>query len=151
MVEQVVNAMSHAPGQRTIVLVSAGFPSQSDQVQLNRIIDQALRNRVVINSLDPKGQALLVREADATRGHSPTASSRVIASRHSLDSAREARATDVLSELGDGTGGEFFHNNNDLGAGSDALVGTRSYYILAFVPQPFDGKFHKIDVKLVQW
>jgi len=150
MLEQVVNAMSHAPGDRTIVLLSTGFLSRSDQLQVNRIIDQALKNQIVISSLDPKGLALLLREADATRGYAPTASSGVVTSGHNLDFAREAGAIDVLGELADGTGGEFFHNNNDLGAGFDALAGSRSYYILAFVPQRFDGEFHRLDVKLMQ-
>lgn len=150
MLEELVNAMSHAPGQRTIVLVSTGFLSQSEQVQLNRIVDEALRNQVVISALDPKGLALLMREANATRGYAPSASSGVVAAEHNLDFAREASATDVLQELAEGTGGEFFHNNNDLGAGFNALAGERGSYILAFVPQQFDGKFHRLDVKLVQ-
>ena len=150
MLEQLVHAMSHAPGQRTIVLVSTGFLSQSEQVSLDRIMDEALRNQVVISALDPKGQALLMREADVTRGYAPSASSGVVGSEHNLDFAREASATDVLSELADGTGGEFFHNNNDLGAGFNLLAGYPSYYILGFVPKQLDGKFHKLEVKLVQ-
>jgi hypothetical protein len=59
--EQVDNYISHMPGQRTIVLVSPGFLSQSEQYQLDRIIDRAVRAQTVISSLDPKGLALLMR------------------------------------------------------------------------------------------
>ncbi len=33
---------------------------------------------------------------------------------HRLDQNREVVATDVLAQVAEGTGGEFFHNNNDL-------------------------------------
>ena len=42
--EQLVNIVSRAPGQRSIILVSPGFLSQSEQYQLDRIIDRALRS-----------------------------------------------------------------------------------------------------------
>ena len=147
---QVVSNLSQLAGQRTIVLVSTGFLSQGEQFQLNEIIDQALRMEVVVSSLDPKGLALLMREADVSRGYAPTARSGAITSAHNLDFSREARATDVLAELAEGTGGEYFHNNNDLKAGFDALAGSPACYILAFVPSSFDGKFHKLEVKLTR-
>jgi VWFA-related protein len=148
--EQVVSNLSQLAGQRTIVLVSTGFLSQSEQFQLDKIIDQALRMEVVVSSLDPKGLALLMREAEVTRGYAPTARSGTITSAHNFDFNREARATDVLAELAEGTGGEYFHNNNDLNAGFDALAGSPACYILAFVPSTFDGKFHKLEVKLTR-
>ena len=69
--EQLVNIVSRAPGQRSIVLVSPGFLSQSGQYQLDRIIDRALRSQVVISSLDPKGLAILMRESDASQSYAP--------------------------------------------------------------------------------
>ena len=43
--EQVVKLISKAPGERSVVLVSPGFLSQSEQYALDRIVDQALRNQ----------------------------------------------------------------------------------------------------------
>jgi VWFA-related protein len=148
--ERMVQYMSQMPGQRTIILVSPGFMSQSEQVQLDRIIDRALRSQVVISSLDPKGLALLMRETDVTQRYAPSANSGVIGAMHSVDSMRELVATDVLAELAQGTGGEFFHNNNDLKAGFGALAGSPVYYILAFAPADVkpDGKFHALKVTL---
>jgi hypothetical protein len=41
------------------------------------------------------------------------------------------RAEDVMSELADGTGGAFFHNSNDLGAGFKSLTdGPEVVYLL---------------------
>jgi VWFA-related protein len=150
--ERMVRYMSQMPGQRTVIMVSPGFLSQSEQYQLDRIIDRALRSQVVISSLDPKGLALLMRETDVTRSYTPTANSGVIGATHSVDWEREAVAGDVLAELAQGTGGEFFHNNNDLKAGFGALAGSPLYYILAFAPAEVkpDGRFHALKVTLAE-
>jgi len=148
--EQVVDYLLQFPGQRTVVLVSPGFLSESEQAQLDRIIDQALREQVVVSALDPKGLALLMRETDITRSYIPAANSGVVGATHNVDFMREAGATDVMMELADGTGGKFFHNNNDLQAGFRTVSGSPDYYILAFVPGEFDGKFHQLEVKLTQ-
>jgi hypothetical protein len=57
------------PGQCTVVLISPGFQSQSEQRQLERMIDQSLRSQVVISTLDPKGLAIMMREADVSGGY----------------------------------------------------------------------------------
>jgi VWFA-related protein len=148
--EQVVNIVSREPGQRSIILVSPGFLSQSEQDQLDRIIDHALHFQVVISSLDPRGLALLMREVDVTSGYAPSANSGAVGAQHAVDTNREMVATDVLAEVAEGTGGEFFHNNNDLTAGFRALSGSQGAYILAFAPNDAkpDGKFHSLKVTL---
>ena len=150
--EQVVNIVSRAPGQRSIILVSPGFLSQSEQYQLDRIIDRALHSQVVISSLDPRGLALLMREADVTSGYMPSANSGAVGAQHTVDTNREMVAGDVLAEVAEGTGGEFFHNNNDLTAGFRALAGSQGSYILAFAPTDVktDGKFHALKVTLAE-
>ena len=65
--ERVVDYLSQMPGQRTVILVSPGFLSESEQFPLDRVIDHALRSQVVISSLDPRGLALLMQELDASR------------------------------------------------------------------------------------
>jgi hypothetical protein len=150
--EQVVDIISRAPGQRSIILVSPGFLSHSEQYQLDRIIDHALRAQVVIDSLDPRGLAILMREADASNGYAPSISSGAIGAQHAVDTNREFVATDVLAEVAEGTGGEYFHDNNDLTAGFRALAGSRGSYILAFTPTDSkqDGKFHALKVTLTE-
>jgi VWFA-related protein len=148
--DRLVQYLSHMPGQRAIVLVSPGFMSQGEQYQLDRLIDRALRMQVVISSLDPMGLPLLMREVDVTKNYTPSANSGVINALHNVDSTRERVASDVLAEVAQGTGGEFFHNNNDLKAGFGALAGSPVYYILAFAPSDIkpDGKFHSLKVEL---
>jgi VWFA-related protein len=145
--DRLVTYISQMPGQRTIILVSPGFLSQSEQYQLDRIIDRAVRSQVVISSLDPRGLAP-PRESDASRsniaGH-PGAAER-------LDSQRELVAANVLAQVAQDTGGEFFRNNNDLKAGFGRLAGSPVYYMLAFAPTSMkqDGKFHALKVDLAE-
>ena len=150
--DQLVKYISQMPGQRNVILISPGFLSLSEQYQLDRVIDRALRSQVVISSLDPKGLAVLMREADATIDYMPSANSGVIGAMHNVDSAREFVATDVLAEVAYGTGGEFFHDSNDLKGGFNALAGSPVYYILAFAPSDLkqDGKFHALKVALTE-
>jgi VWFA-related protein len=144
--ERVVDYLSQMPGQRTIVLVSPGFLSQSEQYPLDQLIDRALRSQVVISSLDPRGLAVLMRGADTkwVFGQPGT--------QERLDSQREVVVQDVLAEVAQDTGGTFFHNNNDLKAGFGALAGSPIDYVLAFAPTDMkpDGKFHMLKIKLVE-
>jgi VWFA-related protein len=148
--EQVVKHMSQMPGQRTVVLVSPGFLSQSEQSALDRLIDHALRAQVVISSLDPKGLAILMREADTTRSYVPATNPATLEAARRIDSDRELVATSVLADVAHGTGGEYFHDNNDLKGGFNALAGSPFSYILAFSPTDLkpDGKFHALKVTL---
>ncbi len=148
--DQVVKYVSQMPGQRTVLLVSPGFLSRSEQSQLDEVIDHALRSQVVISSLDPKGLTNVTREGDASRTYLPAATL-AVGKTEGLDSQREAEVRDVLAEVAQGTGGEFVHNNNDLQAGFAALAPAPAYY-LAFDPTDIkqDGKFHELKVELAE-
>lgn len=148
--EQVVNIVARMPGQRTVILVSPGFLSESEQARIDAIIDRALRSQVIVSALDPRGVAVLLREADASNKYMP--SGPAMGAIHRLDAAREAEATDVLSEFAQGTGGDYFHSNNDLKMGFDALGGHGDNYVLAFTPTDLkrDGKFHALKVTLAE-
>ncbi len=148
--EKVVDYVSRMPGQRTVVLVSPGFLSRSEQSDLDRIIEHALRAQVVISSLDPRGLTSLTREEDVTHGYLPSVGN-ALAAVHRLDEDRESAARDVLQEVAQGTGGEFVHNTNDLQAGFAKLGGVPAYY-LGFAPTDIkpDGKFHTLKVELAE-
>jgi hypothetical protein len=119
---------------------------------LDRIIDRALRSQVVISSLDPKGLVVLMREFDASRSYIPATNSAMLGAARRMDSEREFVAAGVLADVAQDTGGEFFHNDNDLKAGFAALEGSPVYYILAFAPKDIkqDGKFHALKVTLAE-
>ena len=59
----------------------------------------------------------------------------------------------MLIDLASDTGGQTFHDNNDLGAGLREIVAApETYYLLAFVPQnmKYDGRFHSVRVQLAE-
>ncbi len=151
--EEVVKYTAQMPGQRTVIFGSPGFLLQDDnQFQLERIINQALHLQVVISSLDPRGLAVIARQVDPSllynAGSNGTASGAV----HRMDQNREVVAGDVLAQVAEGTGGEYFHNNNDMKAGFGRLAGSPGAYILAFAPKDLklDGKLHPLKVKLAE-
>jgi len=145
---QVIKYIAQAPGQRTVILASSGFLSESERLIIDRTIEQALRAQVTINSLNPSGLAVMLRESDATHSSISIQNPRAMADRDSLNAARSFFVNDVLAAMAQGTGGIFFRDDNDLKAGFDALLGPPENYTLAFAPREIkpDGKFHELKV-----
>jgi VWFA-related protein len=150
--DALVRRMTQAPGQRTLVLISPGFMTETEQHRLNEIIDHALRSGVIVNSLDSRGLYAQVPLGDASEqtvflqrnndlmGHK----AQMYIDGDSLNSK-------VLRALATDTGGIFFHNSNDFDEGfrkTGALP--EVYYVLAYSPQnlKYDGRFHSLKVKL---
>ena len=152
-IESVVRRLTSLPGQRSMVIVSGGFLTETLRFELSQITDRALRAGVIINAIDARG---LYTDPDARcqpEVPSPTPQTpRRSGQKHLmlLESAR--RQTDGMQALALDTGGIFFNNNNDLEAGFRKTAGLpEAYYLLAFSPQnlKLDGAFHPLQVKLV--
>jgi len=146
VLEDIVRRISAMPGQRTMILISPGFITP-DPMALERITDvlnRATHANVIISALDAR--ELYTADGDASRG-----SINLTATRMKQEFDREAaRANeDVMAELADGTGGTFFHNNNDLNEGLRRVAtAPEYYYLLGFSPQNLkpDGSFHRLKV-----
>ena len=122
----VVNRLSSLPGQRTIVLASPSFLVSDREHREYEVVDRALRAHVVISALDTRG--VLTDEND------------------------QIADSNVLAEFTDGTGGTFFHNNNDLTEGLRRIASPPEFvYQLGFSPQDLqeNGKYHQLSVKIV--
>ncbi len=148
VIKDVVRRLSAMPGQRTIVLVSPGFHVSEDRPEEAEIMDLAIRFKVVVSSLDARGLYTPGLGADDSSS-SFSAQWRIL--RRQYDTQSASAQNEVLAELADGTGGTFFHNNNDLLAGLERVAAAPEYtYILGFSPQDLklDGKFHGLKVKL---
>src|SRR3984885_12796714 len=151
--QEVVKYTAQMPGQRIVILGSPGFLLQDDnQFQLERVMDHALRLQVVISSLDPRGLPTIAPAVEASRGSMPGSMGTSSGAMHRMDQNREVLAGDVLAQVAEGTGGEYFHNNNDLRAGFGRLAGSPGAYILAFAPKDLkpDGKLHQLKVTLAE-
>ena len=142
-----VQRMSAMPGQRTIVLVSSGFlVTIHYRQQETEVIDRAIRANVTINTLDARGLWTVVPGGDASQ---QTASLVASANKARYQTEAANADADVLAEIADGTGGIFFHNNNDLKEGFQRTAAPPEYmYVLGFSPQnlKFDGSYHALKV-----
>ena len=145
MVGKVVRALSTVPGQRSIVLISPGFLTLADlQQDSTAIMDLAIRSNIIISSLDARGLYTVVPGGDAGQAVQNAAQTQYQGAGASSDE-------DVLSGLADGTGGAFFHDNNDLVEGFRRVAARPEYvYVLGFSPRDLkpDGKFHDLKVTL---
>jgi len=149
-VKDSVRRISAMPGKRNLILVSPGFIAPFDLVQdKTEIIDRANRSNVIISALDARGLYVIIPGGDASQ---PSGFS-LEAERMKSDFRRQEAflQNDILAELAEGTGGTFFHNNNDLDEGFRRVDARPEYlYMLAFSPQnlKLDGAFHKLKVTL---
>ncbi len=147
--KQIIRRLTATPGQRSIVLTSPGFILASyDQQDLTEVIDSAVRANVVINSLDARGLWTPPQFSAQIKSSSgpPMA---VTASRYYTDEANAQG--EALGSLADGTGGRWFHDNNDFGEGYKRLADSPEFiYVLGFVPSSLkmDGSYHKLKVTL---
>ena len=129
---------------------------------LRLLTDRASRAGVAINTMD-------VRGLKASRGVSsftdPGNEAKSGLGRFDSGGATFGRAPDLaifdntgldtltghqgLEALSDATGGVSVINTNNFGEGLDRVIQRSSYYLLAYRPtEPFDGKFHKLQIKV---
>jgi VWFA-related protein len=142
-----VMRMAAMPGQRNLVLVSPGFyiPAE-DREEETRLLDRAIRANVIINALNMRGLYTLGPDASRRAFDAPAE----IAKRQMAGVSAMAEE-DILSDAAAGTGGRYFHNNNDIHQGLRELTTLPEfYYLLGFQAQnlKLDGSFHAIKVSL---
>jgi VWFA-related protein len=142
--DSVIRRMIALPGQRIIVMVSPGFYVDPTAREQSDVIDRATRTGVVVNVLDARGLYTSSIYDGASREHVDQRTSEF---RQQEDSIMQ----DVLAAIAYGTGGQFFHNRNDLDQGLVQLGAQPEVsYVLGFSPQnlKLDGKYHKLKVSL---
>ncbi|HUK30057.1 MAG TPA: VWA domain-containing protein [Candidatus Acidoferrum sp.] len=150
----VIRYVGKMPGRRTLVMASSGFFSMSDSVkkQQDKLIDSALQSGIRINTLDAKGLT-----ADWIGGDPANGPPIVL-----IDGSMNAYADQLASDerdisddsmmlLAEGTGGTFFHNDNDITGGVKQLAATPAVsYAIGFSPVDLkpNGSYHTLKVKL---
>jgi len=151
VLEGAIRRLAAAPGDRTIIFVSAGFFLTDDLRQEETdIMDRAIRANVRISSLNARGLYTIVPGGDASTGSSAGGVEVLNAkARYQQESALAEEG--VMEELADATGGRYFHNNNDLKAGLGQIAASPEFvYVLGFSPQnlKLDGAYHVLKVTL---
>jgi len=127
---------------------------------LRLLIDRASRAGVVINTMDirglsaSRGVSRFTDPGNEATSHLGTASAtgggRVpnmgVFDNLALDTISGHQG---LQALADSTGGVSVVNSNNFSAGLDKILARTSYYILAYTPsEPFDNKYHKLEIKV---
>ncbi len=149
---ELVRRMSALPGQRTIALISPGFLIQALRFQLESIVDQALRSNITINTLDSRGLATEVPFDNVSQQTIIIPNRPDLMGQKAIIKLNEfSYEADVMRDLARGTGGVYFHNNNDLAEGFREVSSMApTYYLLAFSPNDLkpNGSFHRIKVRI---
>jgi hypothetical protein len=113
------------------------------------VVDRALHSDVMISTLNARGLYTIVPGGDISKRGPTNGVAASIELQYQTASALAEE--DVLSDLAYATGGNFFHNNNDLDAGFKNVAATPEYfYTLGFAPQnlKLDGSYHSLKVSL---
>lgn len=165
-----IDSMRQIPGRKSLMLLSGGLPlfdlSRSGSIVgdisqlIRRLIDNATRSGVVINTMDVRGltaAGAVARYVD-TPGKSALGGGTFAGGDenlagvvdHSLLGDRSPTEQLGLRVLANATGGVSVVNTNNFGTGLDRVLSrSRGYYRLAYRPsEKFDNKFRKIEVKV---
>ena len=131
-----VSKMATMAGQRTIVLLSAGFlvPDERREEQ-TALIERAIRSNVVISALDARG--LYYESGHVAYGV--------------YTKMEDTIQGEEMATIAEGTGGAFFHNSNNYDEGISRSAAAPEYlYVLGFSPLDLktDGKYHNLKVTL---
>ncbi|HEY2821915.1 MAG TPA: VWA domain-containing protein [Candidatus Acidoferrum sp.] len=146
---ELMRRMANLPGERTLILISPGFYTETPQALVfqSQVIEAAARANVTISTLDARGLYTTAPKADeALNGFAKESTERI---RSHVESMTGIDA--VLSGLADATGGTYIHNSNDMEGGLRRLSAAPEYvYLLEFSldsTKP-DGQYHPLKVKV---
>ncbi len=148
VLKNAVLRLSSMPGQRTLVLLSPGFLVMNYRPEESEILDKAGHAGITISAIDALGLTARPPGCDIA---STFCNSQTEAIKERLRRESELAEGDLLGELAAGTGGTWFHNNNDMNEGFVRTSSAPEFrYLLGFSPQSLknDGSFHALKVTL---
>lgn len=146
VVNQIIQLLSHASGDRVLVLLSPGFLAGGMERETSAMTDAALRAHIPISGLDSEG--LLGGATESPESFGAFTGARYQWARKTLGQ-RQLILSGVMADLAAATGGRFIGNNNDLIEGLRRLATAPEVsYRLAFAPGEPDNKYHKLTVRL---
>ncbi len=142
-----VSKMAKLPGRRSMILISPGLPLvEADEKEAeSRLINLADQFGVTINVLNASGVNPIGLQADDKSN--VTRNPVLLAEYRKMLTQTENNA---IWDLADGTGGRFFHDNNDLAAGfSEMLRAPKTVYLLELTLNGIkrNGAWHRLTVK----
>jgi len=142
-----IERMANLPGERTLTFVSPGLLTAPNDQAVARLVDLGIRDRVTVNSLEARGLFVIPNWEHATHVSGPK-----LAQKLNIIHTEDVAVDDPLAELAAGTGGTFFHNDNDLVEGFKEVTSLPGVeYLLGFSPENLkeNGSFHSLKVQIV--
>ena len=145
----VVYSMSKLPGQRTLIFISSGFLSlsQDSMIMESQLMNLAAGVSVTISTLDARGLYSVIKNAHKSGDEGLESMLTGASLENYKDELRQDKQ--IMAEFADGTGGTFFHDNNDLAGGLAALAAGPEYrYLLELSLQDvkLNGAYHSLKV-----
>lgn len=152
-VRELLRKMGTLPGQRTLILVSPGFLTITPEAMIlkSQIMDIAAQSNVTISALDARG--LYTTGLDASKRGEDSAPGLVTGQNSQNHRESMTLGENVMAELADGTGGTYFHNNNDLESGFKNLTAAPEFlYLLELSLENVkqDGTYHPLKIRVDQ-
>ena len=163
-IEFIANHLAKTPGRKNLIWVSGGFPLEigfdnaaawrNPQIEQRTFGDEVAETVRAVNDAN-----MAVYPVDARGlmvGNQFNAENRGSANPRAMQRPPQmvgVRNQDSMNELASRTGGHAYYNSNDLAkAIHNAVDDSRVTYMLGFYPvdESFDGKFHKIEVQMVE-
>jgi VWFA-related protein len=152
VIDGLVAGMAKLPGERMILLTSAGFLTGGLEADEDLLMAKALHAEVVIDTLDARGLYTVSPGDDASDSPPPGRVPRRAQIVEAQSPGRQEEAKDDgMAALAAGTGGTFYHNSNDLVRGFRELgMAPETMYVLGFAPSggAANGRFHSLKVRL---
>jgi VWFA-related protein len=149
---QHLRSLRHFEAKKSLILFSDGFIPDQLRYELQEVVDLALRVGAIFNTIDARGLYTTNYGAkDRVTVGNTVETSTILAQKPLIRSEDMRRQEEPLEQLAHETGGIFFHNNNDLGAGLGQIINNQSfYYVLTYAtPSPkADGRYHKVKLEI---
>jgi VWFA-related protein len=150
----VIRYVGKMPGRRMLIMTSSGYFSMSNSVKKaqDKMVDQALHAGIRINTIDAKGLSADWVGGNPSDGVQYSLGGALDAYRDEVATDERSVSNDSMSFLAEGTGGTFFHNNNDIVGGVRQIAAMPEVsYSLGFSPVELkpDGAYHSLKVRLV--
>lgn len=137
---RVIGTMSRMPGERSIILLSPGmYIAPRFRKLQDWTIENAVRARVVISGVDPRGVYIRNDPDDPSTWSD------------AWGLAELNERVGFMENVTSGTGGRFIRGDNDVAGAIRRLDATPEFvYVLGFAPSPskLDGKYHALKVVL---
>ena len=158
VIEFIANHLASLPGRKNLVWVSTGFPLMigygphafNDPNRIQATFDEEV-TRTVKAVNDANVAIYPVDERGLMTDPRFDASNQKINLKSTKGSMPGVENQQTMEEMASRTGGKAFYNTNDLKkAIRDAIDDASTTYTLGFYPsdEEYDGKFHKLTVKV---